>query len=101
MLSHPKYAGGVTDYLPITVFNKKAQVFVALVHKGSKIYAKGTIMTKLDTTDYGKTIIAISFKVTDFDVIQRTEPSNIEESDFVDVVELYDPESFMDSEEGE
>ena len=58
-------------------------------------------MTKLDTTDYGKTIIGLTFKVIDFDVIKRTEPSDIEESDFVDVVELYDPESFMENDNEE
>ena len=84
-------------YLPVVAFNKKAHIFCSLAHRGSTIFAKGVIKSNVSiTSKQGKSLIGISFKITDFSVLIR-EPIETGEGDFADIVQLYDPESFMDT----
>lgn len=86
---------GQKTYIPIIAFNKKAHILCSLAHRGSAIYAKGTIGSKTEiTSEQGKTLIGILFKVTDF-VVLKKEPLKVEDIDFVNVVKFYDPDSYM------
>lgn len=91
--------GDKPTYLPVCAFNKKAHVLCAIAHKGSTIFAKGTINSSTSLTSIqGKTLVGVSFKITDFVVLKR-EPIKVDEQDFVEVVQLYDPEAFMEVED--
>lgn len=88
-------------YLPVVAYNKKAHVLCSLAHRGSTIFAKGVIKSSINTTSkQGKTLVCISFKITDFSVLIR-EAVESGEDDFVETVQLYDPEAYMDSGESE
>lgn len=86
-------------YLPITAYNKKAHTLIALAHKGSTIFVKGSFRTKTTTTSIkAKELLHLELKVNEFEVLLR-EPVKIEETDFADAVAVYDPETFMEVEE--
>ena len=74
-------------YLPITAYNKKAHTLIALAHKGSTIFVKGSFRTKTTTT---------SIKAKE---LLHLELVKIEDTDFADAVAVYDPETFMEVEE--
>ena len=98
LLSNTK---GEVQKIPICAFNEKAHTLCALAHKGSTIFAKGTIETSTKITSIqSKVLICLNLKVTEFEVLLR-EPVNIDNIDYADVVEMYDPESFIDMEEKE
>lgn len=86
---------GMKTYIPVIAFNKKAHILCSLAHRGSAIFAKGTISSKTETTsEQGKTLIGILFKITDFTVLKK-EPLKVEDVDFVNVVKYYDPDTYM------
>lgn len=86
-------------YLPVVAFNKKAHVLAALAHRGSTIYASGSMFSKTQlTSKQGKTLVGLTFKITDFIVLVR-EPVETKDVDFADVVQMYDPDNFMEVEE--
>lgn len=86
----------VKHYLPLTAFNKKARILTNLCHRGSTIYVKCTISTDVTTTSIqAKQLISVTFRVIDMVVLKR-EPMACEDLDFADVIQLYDPETFMD-----
>lgn len=88
-------------YLPLTAFNKKAHVLCALVHRGATILAKGYVQSKVTiTSNQGKMLVGTTFKVTDF-VVMKKEPVAVDEANFADVVQLYEPSSYMQMEEEE
>lgn len=85
-------------YLPVVAFNKKAHVLCSLAHKGSYIFAKGTFLTnERITSKQGKTLIALNLKITDFEILVK-KPLEINEIDFVQTVQLYDPEIILEEE---
>ena len=92
-------SAGENVYLPLYAFNKKAQVFAQLAHKGSVIFVKGIFRTAVKTTSVqGKQLIQVFLKVNDFEVMIR-EPVKVDEIDFADTVALYDPDNYMEEEE--
>ena len=97
----PEMNGEEPVYLPIEAYNKKAHVLCALAHRGSTIFVKGKLKSNLRlTSQQGKTLVGISFKVNDFAVLIR-EPVKVTEMDFAQVVQLYEPEAFMATDEEE
>ena len=92
-------SAGENTYLPLYAFNKKAQVFCQLAHRGSMVFVKGIFRTTVKTTSIqGKQLIAVFLKVNDFEVLIR-EPVKIDDIDFADTVALYDPDNFMEEDE--
>lgn len=97
----PERVGEPMVYLPVHAFNKKAHVLCAQAHRGSTIYCKGTFRSNLQTTSQqGKTLIGILFKIIDFTILIK-EPVAVEEKDFIETVRLYEPEAFMEEEDEE
>ncbi len=92
-------SAGEKVYLPITAYNKKAHTLVALAHKGSTVFLKGTFRTNTTTTSIkAKELLHLQLKVNEFEVLIR-EPVKIEDLDFADAVAVYDPDTFMEEEE--
>lgn len=86
-------------YIPIAAFNKKAHVLTALAHRGSIIYATGSMYSTTQiTSKKGKTLVGITFKLNDFVVLVK-EPIKTSDEDFADVVQMYDPDNFMEDSE--
>ena len=95
----PDINGDERIYLPVVAFNKKAHTLCALAHRGSIIFVKGRFKSHLTiTSNQGKTLVGLTFKVLDFEVLAR-EPIDVNEDDFVGVVQLYEPETFMEGDE--
>ena len=85
-------------YLPIVAYNKKAHIFAQTVHKGATICCKGVMVSKESiTSQQAKVLVGLMFKITDFVVLIK-EPVKTNELDFVDVVQLFNPENFMEEE---
>lgn len=93
-----KVEGKENTLLPVATYNKKAHVFCALAHRGSLIVASGKIVCSTDITSIqAKTLISVSFKLNDFDVL-RKEPIEVEYQDYVDIANICDPENFLEEE---
>ena len=86
-------------YLPVVAYNKKAHIFAETVHKGATIYCKGIIKSHESiTSQQAKVLVGLSFKINEF-VILIKEPVKTDEISFADVIQLYNPDNFMEVEE--